>query len=187
MRVYVGTYAKYNAGSLEGAWLDLADYTDKDEFLEDCRELHKDEDDPEFMFQDTEEVPGGLVTESSVSPECWEVLKAYDEYDEGAVNAYLYLFSEWNEADFQDRYRGEFDSWEKMAEELMDDTGELKEIPSVCAVISIMKPTPRISALAAIWSSMMAISFGITERKGQPCAICYGVRSASSCLQIIPA
>ena len=32
-RVYVGTYAKYNGGSLEGKWLDLEDYADKDEFL----------------------------------------------------------------------------------------------------------------------------------------------------------
>ena len=32
-RVYVGTYAKYNNGSLFGKWLDLSDYSDKDEFL----------------------------------------------------------------------------------------------------------------------------------------------------------
>ena len=27
--VYVGTYAKYNNGSLSGAWLNLSDYSDK--------------------------------------------------------------------------------------------------------------------------------------------------------------
>ena len=48
-RVYVGTYAKYNNGSLFGKWLDLSDYSDKDEFLEACRELHEDEQDPEFI------------------------------------------------------------------------------------------------------------------------------------------
>lgn len=31
-RVYVGTYNKYNNGSLFGKWLDLSDYSDKDEF-----------------------------------------------------------------------------------------------------------------------------------------------------------
>ena len=41
-RVYVGTYGKYNNGSLFGAWLDLSDYTDKEEFYEACRELHKE-------------------------------------------------------------------------------------------------------------------------------------------------
>ena len=39
--VYVGTYGKYNNGSLFGAWLDLSDYADKEEFYEACRELHK--------------------------------------------------------------------------------------------------------------------------------------------------
>ena len=32
-RVYVGTYNKYNNGSLFGKWLDLSDYSDKDEFF----------------------------------------------------------------------------------------------------------------------------------------------------------
>ena len=40
-KVYVGTYVKYNNGSLSGAWLDLSDYSDKEEFYEACRELHK--------------------------------------------------------------------------------------------------------------------------------------------------
>ena len=44
-KVYVGTYAKYNNGSLYGAWLDLSDYSDKEEFYEACRELHEDEED----------------------------------------------------------------------------------------------------------------------------------------------
>jgi len=53
-RVYVGTYGKYNNGSLFGAWLDLSDYSDKEDFYEACRELHKDEEDAEYMFQDWE-------------------------------------------------------------------------------------------------------------------------------------
>ncbi|HCO66571.1 MAG TPA: antirestriction protein, partial [Dysgonomonas sp.] len=56
-KVYVGTYKKYNEGSIFGKWLDLADYTDKEEFLQDCAELHEDEEDPEFMFQDWEYIP----------------------------------------------------------------------------------------------------------------------------------
>jgi len=31
--VYVGTYAKYNQGSIAGAWLNLEDYSDKDTFI----------------------------------------------------------------------------------------------------------------------------------------------------------
>jgi hypothetical protein len=53
-RVYVGTFGKYAAGSIKGKWLDLEDYKDKDKFMEACKELHKDEADPEFMFNDHE-------------------------------------------------------------------------------------------------------------------------------------
>ena len=66
-RVYVGTYGKYNAGSLFGEWLDLSDYSDKEEFYDACRELHKDEEDAEFMFQDWENVPENLIGESWLS------------------------------------------------------------------------------------------------------------------------
>ncbi len=71
-RVYVGTYGKYNNGSLFGAWLDLSDYADKEEFYETCRELHKDEEDAKYMFQDWEfqdweNVPEGLIGKSWIS------------------------------------------------------------------------------------------------------------------------
>ena len=58
--VYVGTYKKYNEGSLAGAWLELADYKSKDEFMEACKELHSDEDEPEFMYQDYNNIPDGV-------------------------------------------------------------------------------------------------------------------------------
>lgn len=62
--VYVGTYAKYNSGSLFGMWIDLERVSCADEFFEVCRELHKDEEDPEFMFQDYQGFPEELYHES---------------------------------------------------------------------------------------------------------------------------
>ena len=59
-RVYVGTYGKYNNGSLKGGWLNLADYPNYEDFLKACKALHKGEHDPEFMIQDTEDFPDGL-------------------------------------------------------------------------------------------------------------------------------
>ena len=41
--VYVGTYAKYNDGSIFGKWLKLSDYADRKEFYEACAQLHSDE------------------------------------------------------------------------------------------------------------------------------------------------
>ena len=55
--VYVGTYGKYNDGSIDGKWLKLSDYENADAFYKACRELHSDDPDPEFMFQDHENMP----------------------------------------------------------------------------------------------------------------------------------
>lgn len=78
--IYVGTYAKYNDGSLFGKWMKLSDYADKDEFYRACAELHKDEADPEFMFQDWEYIPDGLIGESWVSSLVWGLMEQ-DEDD----------------------------------------------------------------------------------------------------------
>ena len=62
--LYVGTYRKYNEGNLFGEWMNLTDYADAEEFLDACYDLHKDEADPELMFQDYEGFPRALYTES---------------------------------------------------------------------------------------------------------------------------
>lgn len=74
-RICVGTYAKYNDGSIEGKWLDLTDYSSKDEFYEACKELHSDEQDPEFMFQDWENIPAAYVGESWIDENVFQVIE----------------------------------------------------------------------------------------------------------------
>lgn len=63
-KLYCGTYGKYNNGSIKGKWMDLSEYDTAEEFFEACAELHKDEHDPEFMFQDFECFPESLYSES---------------------------------------------------------------------------------------------------------------------------
>lgn len=92
--VYVGTYGKYNGGSIAGKWLKLSKYDSKSDFLQACRRLHKDESDPEFMFQDFENVPDSMVGESFVSEEIWKVLAILKKYDAGRQEA----FAEWCDA-----------------------------------------------------------------------------------------
>lgn len=77
--IYVGTYKKYNEGSIYGEWVKLADFSSKEDFYEYCAELHKDEEDAEFMFQDTEYIPKEFVSESYVDEALWELLDM-DEY-----------------------------------------------------------------------------------------------------------
>lgn len=59
-RVYVGTYGKYNRGSLGGGWVSLRECKDYRAFLSKCRALHRGERDPEYMIQDSEDFPDGL-------------------------------------------------------------------------------------------------------------------------------
>ncbi|WP_141037509.1 antirestriction protein ArdA, partial [Escherichia coli] len=43
--VYVGTWHKYNCGSIAGRWFDLATFDDERDFFAACRSLHQDEAD----------------------------------------------------------------------------------------------------------------------------------------------
>lgn len=70
-KVYVGTYGKYNEGSLKGGWLTLTDYKSYDEFVAACRRLHKDEPDAELMIQDCSDMPDGLSCMEWISREEW--------------------------------------------------------------------------------------------------------------------
>ena len=104
--VYVGTYKKYNEGSLFGRWMKLEDYSDFDSFVEACRELHKDEEGPEFMCQDFEGLPKSQYCEAGLG---W-LEKFYDlmDMDEEDQNKVLeYWDNVWDGADPQtvlDRY-----------------------------------------------------------------------------------
>ena len=77
--VYVGTYQKYNNGSIGGAWVDLTKFSNEEEFLDHCKVLHKDEEDPELMFQDFEEFPKAYYSESGLDSDLWEWLSLDDD------------------------------------------------------------------------------------------------------------
>lgn len=93
--VYVGTYGKYNAGSIYGKWLKLSEFSAKDEFLEACRELHSDEDDPELMFQDWEYIPDPFICESYISEKWWELFDACDGNDDNMRKVVDYINVFW--------------------------------------------------------------------------------------------
>lgn len=128
-QVYVGTYHKYNCGSIAGKWLDLEDYADSDGFLAACRELHKDESDPELMFQDFEGFPRAFYGESWINPALWDWL-ALDENDREILAVYQeHIDSEADIDDARERFAGKYDSPEDWAAEFLDDTGALAEVP----------------------------------------------------------
>lgn len=59
--LYVGTFHKYNCGSLDGRWWYLCNYADMDDLLADIAEYHADETDPEYMVQDWDNLPHGVT------------------------------------------------------------------------------------------------------------------------------
>ena len=74
---------------MSGAWLDLSDYSDKEEFYEACRELHKDEEDAEYMFQDWENVPEGLIGESWISENFFALRDAVEDLSDTEQEAFF--------------------------------------------------------------------------------------------------
>ena len=128
-RVYVGTYAKYASGSIAGQWLDLDDYADADAFAEACAKLHKNEADPEFMFQDYEGFPKAFYSESSINPELWEWLEL-DEDDRELLEAYQEAIdAEGTIEQARDAFHGVHDSEKDFAAELAEETGGLENVP----------------------------------------------------------
>jgi antirestriction protein len=128
-RLYVGTYAKYNNGSIEGAWLDLDDYADKDAFLEAARALHADEADPELMYQDFEGFPREMYCESSVSDELFEWVHMDDD-DKALLAVYLeHVDQEGTLEQAREAYCGTYKNPEDWAFETLEGDGSLNALP----------------------------------------------------------
>lgn len=64
--VYVGTYGKYNEGSLDGEWVDITEFDSYEDFIDYCRKLHGDENSAELMFQDFAGFPEIWYSESGI-------------------------------------------------------------------------------------------------------------------------
>ena len=73
--VYVGTYNKYNCGSLDGAWVDLESFNNEKELMKFLYRLHADEAEPEFMVQDYMNFPRRFYSESMNEHDFAELFK----------------------------------------------------------------------------------------------------------------
>ena len=128
--VYCGTYRKYNNGSLFGLWLDITKFNDYDEFIDVCRQLHADEEDPELMFQDYENFPSELYCESCMGEETFDQILEYGELSEDdreAFDDYLENHDYDMEA-FREAYCGKWDSEEEFAEHIISECYDLDDM-----------------------------------------------------------
>jgi len=126
-QVWVGTYGKYNNGTLVGKWLDLNQFTDYDEFVKMCKVLHIDEDDPEFMLNDFMNFPKKFYSESMISREDFDELKEFlslTEHEQEVVGEYWEeIYEEVDMQDVLDRFAYEGnpnDYFDMLADEMFD-------------------------------------------------------------------
>jgi antirestriction protein len=125
--VYVGTYRKYNEGSIAGEWIDLEDYAgDRDGFLAKCAEIHSDEADPELMFQDFQGFPRDFYGESCLDEKLFAWLEL-DESERELIERYEDAFGYAPDDIEQARevYIGTYTSGADYAESLAIENGDI--------------------------------------------------------------
>lgn len=123
--VYVGTWGKYNGGSLHGEWIDLSNFDTPEDFKNYChKKLHGDEPDAELMFQDVEgpRWVHSVISEYGMNYDMVWGWLALDDYEKPVVDGYIELYGIDGIDDFddlvtsaQDAYMGgegqDFDDW----------------------------------------------------------------------------
>ena len=128
--VYVGTYGKYNDGSLCGLWIDLSTFNGYDDFIDFCKAIHADEEDPELMAQDFEGFPRQWYNEGFMSEEDFDHIQEYtelcDKYDVDAVDDYMEFADELD--NFEEAYCGEWDSEEDFARHIVNECYNLEKL-----------------------------------------------------------
>lgn len=127
--VYVGTYGKYNDGSLCGLWIDLSTFNGYDDFIDFCKAIHADEEDPELMAQDYEGFPRQWYNEGFMSEDDFDNIIEYselcDKYSREAVDDYMEFHDELD--DFEEAYCGEWDSEEDFARHIISECYDLEK------------------------------------------------------------
>lgn len=126
--VYVGTYGKYNDGSLCGLWIDLSSFDDYDEFINFCKAIHADEEDPELMAQDFECFPRQWYNEGFIDEDDFNHILEYsqmcDKHGQEAADDYMEFHDELD--NFEEAYCGEWDSEEDFARHIVDECYDLE-------------------------------------------------------------
>ena len=129
--LYCGTYGKYNSGNLSGMWVNVSTFDDYEDFVNFCLAIHADEEDPELMYQDYENMPDSLYHESMGEKEfnkIEEYCELCDEYSVEAVDDFLEWDSTEDLDNMHDAYVGVYDSREDFAREIVSDCYDIENI-----------------------------------------------------------
>ena len=129
--VYVGTYHKYNCGSLRGMWVDVTSFDTYAEFQNFCRAIHCDEEDPEIMIQDFQNCGNDFRSEFFEEQD-FEWTNLYWELCERAgveaVEDFLEFFDDSQLEEFDEKFIGNFSNPTEFACYWVEMTGKQDEI-----------------------------------------------------------
>ena len=129
--LYCGTYGKYNSGNFNGMWVNASTFDSYEDFLNFCKAIHADENDPELMYQDFANIPDSLYHESMGEEEfnnLLEYCELCDDYSVSAVDDFLELFSPEDLDRMDDAYAGVYDSKEDFAREIVNDCYDIEKM-----------------------------------------------------------
>ena len=129
--LYCGTYGKYNSGNFSGMWVNVSTFDDYEDFVNFCLAIHADEEDPELMYQDFENMPDSLYHESMGEKEfnkIEEYCELCDEYSVEAVDDFLEWDSTEDLDNMHDAYVGVYESREDFAREIVSDCYDIENI-----------------------------------------------------------
>ena len=129
--LYCGTYGKYNSGNFSGIWVDVSTFDSYEDFVDFCLAIHADEEDPEIMFQDGENIPDSLCCESMGEEDFNKIVKyceLCDDYNVSAVDDFLEWYSPEDLDMMHDVYVGVYESEEDFAREIVNECYDLEKM-----------------------------------------------------------
>lgn len=136
VKIYVGTYKKYNDGSIYGKWLSLGNFENINDFYNECKKIHFDEDDPELMFQDYEapDIFKSFISESYLNSNIFQIAEALENKDLDMIEAFISLGFDLTPENIEEagkKFFGEFENYEKLGEEYAKNSGIFENVPDI--------------------------------------------------------
>lgn len=139
INVYVANRALYENGTDNGFWVDITDFYDKDEFLEDVTVKLGVLDEKGLIYIDWDEQANKFINESVIYDSIFELVNYLNENKHLEAPIFKYIENLWSGnidnfsafiESFECLYRGEYDSEKDFAYEVFDQFDH-KGVPDI--------------------------------------------------------
>lgn len=130
MRIYAACLASYNAGKLHGVWIDVKGKT-ADDLQEEINAMLAASREPgaeEYAIHDYEDIPSSFGEHPSLD-DIAAYVALVEEHGDAARAAYENFRSVSEAGDAMEHYAGSYKGLDYFAEEYLDDSGVLSNLP----------------------------------------------------------